>query len=90
MKMLEMGAKASNQTIDEFIKSGKASEAMTVSGEFRNEKIEGDTAIVSVGCRRELIAAIRGARVIKRKFNFCSRKNREQKRETNAIFAELS
>ena len=46
MKMLEMGAKASDMTVDEFIKSGKASEGMKEIKEFRNEKIEGETASV--------------------------------------------
>ena len=46
LKMLEGGAKANNQTVDEFIKSGKASEGMKEIEEYRNEKIEGDTASV--------------------------------------------
>ena len=46
IQMLESGAKASDQTVDEFIKSGKASEGLKVEGEFRNEKIEGNTATV--------------------------------------------
>lgn len=46
MKMLEMGAKASDMTVDEFIKSGKASDGMKEIEEYRNEKVEGDTASV--------------------------------------------
>ncbi len=46
LKMLEMGAKASNMTVDEFITSGKASEGMKDIEEYRNEKIEGDAASV--------------------------------------------
>lgn len=46
LTMLESGAKASNQTVDEFITSGKASEGLKVDGDYRNEKIEGETATV--------------------------------------------
>jgi hypothetical protein len=46
LKMLEGGASANNMSVDEFIKSGKASEGMKEIEEYRNEKIDGDAASV--------------------------------------------
>jgi uncharacterized membrane protein YvbJ len=47
LKMLEEGASQSAMTVDEFIKSGKAAPELEVS-EYRNEKVEGDSASVEV------------------------------------------
>lgn len=44
--MLEQSAKTANQTLDEFIRSGVALEGLEVEDEFRNEKIDGDTATI--------------------------------------------
>lgn len=45
LNMLADGARQSDMTVEEFIKSGKAAPPLEVS-QYRNEKIEGDTASV--------------------------------------------
>jgi uncharacterized membrane protein YvbJ len=47
LKMLEEGASQSQMSVDEFITSGKAAPELEVS-EYRNEKVEGDSASVEV------------------------------------------
>jgi uncharacterized membrane protein YvbJ len=47
LKMLEEGASQSQMSVDEFIKGGKAAPELEVS-EYRNEKVEGDSASVEV------------------------------------------